>query len=907
MKILSITLENLNSLRGTWHINLEDKAYTADGIFAVTGKTGAGKTTIFDAVCLALYAKTPRLGKIEGQKNEIMSKHTDKCFAKVRFESRGRIYICEWLQNRVKGKLQTKHTISADGILLNESSKQRETLNIVEEVTGMDFDRFVQAMLLEQGAFDRFLNADKNERGKVLELITGTSIYGTVSTKVYRRCQDEKSKLDSKLQALETEKARYGGMTEQSIEAEISSADNEIAKSQEKHSLTESLRSWLKDIDKLKNELANIMSDIETQRKRIENFEGDRKILESAERALTLEGEYSLLQSKRESKLKAYTELSSLSSKISSQESQLSQLTEKLPALSDELSRLKGDINASADAVLKGIEAAVEAYDKQYMAVADAEKALAYSENAKENAQAALARAMSEDKSARVKLNEANETHRLMLDRIMGMRAKTTSAVLTEQRAKLTEGMPCPLCGSTSHPYAGKHEPSVSDSDSEGLFRETERLEKELELAKSAVDSAEKNSENALTNWNKALAVESAAVERFEQSRENLSAMREKLRELHAAVSESIRPLKISGVNSTSEILKTAKAWAESVKELEKNITDLERSIAEIKARLSELKADFEDRRSEFESLKTEVEGLESSFTERLREMNFADEEAFKSAGKNSEKIEAIRHKKDEIDSRAAELQGVLSNTQRQLDEKKAMHLTDESYEKIDSVYREEETQLRGLHQNRGVLIQKLANLRESAAKVDRLQAECDAQEKTADEWKMLDKLIGSASGDKFRVFAQQVTLELVVNNANEYLRKMNGRYTLMLTPDTTTLELSVRDSEQAGAVRPTTNLSGGERFIISLALALGLSQISGSKAQVDSLFIDEGFGSLDDDALNSALEALGEIKREGRMIGIISHVAGISGRIPTQIHVIRKSEGSSVIDGPGCSGSTGA
>ena len=132
----------------------------------------------------------------------------------------------------------------------------------------------------------------------------------------------------------------------------------------------------------------------------------------------------------------------------------------------------------------------------------------------------------------------------------------------------------------------------------------------------------------------------------------------------------------------------------------------------------------------------------------------------------------------------------------------------------------------------------------------------------------------------------------------------MNSRYTIMLTPGDNNLGLSVRDSEQAGTIRPTSNLSGGEKFIISLALALGLSQISGSKAQVDSLFIDEGFGSLDDDALNAALDALGEIHRDGRMIGIISHISGISERIPAKINVIRKSEGTSIIIGPGCSGS---
>ena len=131
----------------------------------------------------------------------------------------------------------------------------------------------------------------------------------------------------------------------------------------------------------------------------------------------------------------------------------------------------------------------------------------------------------------------------------------------------------------------------------------------------------------------------------------------------------------------------------------------------------------------------------------------------------------------------------------------------------------------------------------------------------------------------------------------------MNGRYRLKITPNNAKLELSVIDSEQAGKIRPTENLSGGERFIISLALALGLSQFSGSKARVDSLFLDEGFGTLDEDSMNTALDALGEVKREGRMIGIISHVQALKERIPAQINVIPKSEGVSIIEGPGCSG----
>ncbi|MBQ4430354.1 MAG: ATP-dependent dsDNA exonuclease, partial [Synergistaceae bacterium] len=202
------------------------------------------------------------------------------------------------------------------------------------------------------------------------------------------------------------------------------------------------------------------------------------------------------------------------------------------------------------------------------------------------------------------------------------------------------------------------------------------------------------------------------------------------------------------------------------------------------------------------------------------------------------------------------------------------------------------------------VLRQKIENIRELQAKIDEYTHSLEEQKASAEKWAALSGLIGSAKGDKFRIFAQKITLGLVVKNANDYLRKMNGRYTLILTPDNDELKLSVRDNEQAGEIRPTDNLSGGERFIVSLALALGLSQISGSKARVDSLFLDEGFGSLDEESLNTALEALGEVRREGRMIGVISHVAALRERIAAQIQVIPKNEGVSILKGPGCSGS---
>ena len=151
--------------------------------------------------------------------------------------------------------------------------------------------------------------------------------------------------------------------------------------------------------------------------------------------------------------------------------------------------------------------------------------------------------------------------------------------------------------------------------------------------------------------------------------------------------------------------------------------------------------------------------------------------------------------------------------------------------------------------------------------------------------WQDLSEQIGSARGDKFSQFAQGLTLTHLARLANLRLRHLTGRYTILKTPNRN-LELQIIDHDQADTVRPMASLSGGESFLVSLALALGLSELAGHKARIESLFIDEGFGTLDPEALNTALDALERLQHSGKMIGIISHVSDLKDRIGTQIRV---------------------
>ena len=187
----------------------------------------------------------------------------------------------------------------------------------------------------------------------------------------------------------------------------------------------------------------------------------------------------------------------------------------------------------------------------------------------------------------------------------------------------------------------------------------------------------------------------------------------------------------------------------------------------------------------------------------------------------------------------------------------------------------------------------------------DKLE-EVQQQENEFRKWNILHELIGSENGQKYRNYAQGLTFDIMLKYANRELQQITDRYLLVRSTGENglsreLLDLEVIDKYQAQSRRSAKNLSGGESFIVSLALALGLSKMSCSKVQIDSLFLDEGFGTLDDEALDATLSALASLHQQGKIIGIISHVPALKERISTQLTVETVSEGRGKIFGPGC------
>lgn len=200
MKILSLRLKNLNSLKGEWKIDFTAEPFAGSNLFVISGPTGAGKTTLLDAICLALYHRTPRMQTLSASGNELMTRHTADCLAEVEFEVRGVGYRAFWSQRRARdraeGALQAPKVELArlDGEIITDkiNDKLRET----ERLTGLDFERFTKSMLLAQGGFAAFLEASANQRAELLEELTGSEVYGQISQRVFETAREARVLLD---------------------------------------------------------------------------------------------------------------------------------------------------------------------------------------------------------------------------------------------------------------------------------------------------------------------------------------------------------------------------------------------------------------------------------------------------------------------------------------------------------------------------------------------------------------------------------------------------------------------------------------------------------------------------------------------------------------------------------------
>lgn len=1080
MKILQVRFKNLNSLVGEWEIDLMHPAFASDGIFAITGPTGAGKTTILDAICLALYGRTPRLNKVTKSGNEIMSRQTGECFAEVTFETQSGRYRCHWSQHRARkkpdGELQApKHEIAnADSGEIFES-KMRGVADQIESATGMDFDRFTRSMLLAQGGFAAFLQAAPDDRAPILEQITGTEIYSQISIRVHERQREEREKLNL-LQAETAGLAILEPEQEQEIAQTLDTRQKEETGLAAKSADAGKAIAWLSIIDGLKKEIVNLADEESKLHVDIGAFKPDRERLHRALSASSLDGVYATLTATRKQQADDKEALKTEEEALPGLESSAKEQAETMSAAEQQTARAKEQLKAAApilqkvrsldqkladqeEAVTAGDEACkkdsakidadtqtrlkeqekrikaqqalelVDGYlkehardewligglagvEEQLRGLLSRQSEILQKESDQEKAENALKQATTSlddcQKQSSIRKQELADASKQLqqgkdvLSQLLGgrllreyrteketllreMAFLTKIAELEDHRAKLEDGTPCPLCGATEHPFAEGNVPAPDETEQK--IETLTKLINKAEDQEAAIKKLEEAESLARKNLTEAEKLESVAANDKKAAERTLAEVKDSLEKLRAdfaerrqAVSSRLLPLGIENIPETdiSSLLETLKArltaWQTEVKkkaDIEKQIADLDSELKRLDAVIEtqstalaekrkhlgalkkELNAGNEERKALYgdknpddeehrlnkavsdaegaekqarernnelqqkwntvkahvESLKKridlrepEMRGLEIEFSAALEPAGFSNEEQFLAARLSSEQKANLTAKAKALDERQTDLRARQKDRETRLTTEMARKVTDKSLDELEPQFKEYEESLRELRDIIAGLKHKLSENTAAKERIKEKQAAIEAQGKECRRWENLHELIGSADGKKYRNFAQGLTFEMMIGHANRQLQKMTDRY-LLVRHDAQPLELNVVDNYQAGEIRPTKNLSGGESFIVSLSLALGLSHMASKNVRVDSLFLDEGFGTLDDEALDTALETLGGLQQDGKLIGVISHVPALKERISTQIQVTPQTGGRSQISGPGCGG----
>ncbi len=888
MKICRVRFENLNALAGCWQIDFEDPAFQ-NGLFLITGDTGAGKTTILDAISLALYGRTVR-EDIAKSRNEVMTRGQGFCCAEVEFLCEAGRFCAHWEQQRARKKAQGALQIerwSLRDVARNEEIGEhtpRQTRLKIAGFVGLSFEQFQRTMMLAQGKFDQFLCAKENDRAEILQQAIGNDLFERIGRRIFARSQEAKARLEALQTRLQevcplNEAARQALVeAQQGVQAQHAACEDQL-KAQ-----AEALRTFREHEvaaatakqDFARREQA-VARSVEAEAKAAQSAQERAQQLQAAlahqqERAPILEQAIEHAQQLRLDKqtLKAAAEAQTRNRRALAdaltEEAALRAAIAAGKALADalRLALAEGQWRPPADPELAGDERLGRA--KRWLAqrpkVERAKQSIA-------EATAALAVAEARYQAEEARWQAGQEALlRAEENALNALQLAAAIASLEDRRRELHAGQPCPLCGALDHPYAEGQLPQESDC---------RRAYNEAVAARKAAEGRLAEARLAFDAAQRALRKQELAAQK---AAESYQAEGQQLEQDLAALCATVAANE-AALSRAGEQVRTL---AQNQKTFDEAQVKAQAQVAATQAALEALGVAGDPERLRAQ-LQTACDGA--------REAR-AQAEAALAAAKSAH--QAAVAERDRAQERQVAALAALEAQRAQCPNPAAQA------EAVAAL----EAQVKALA---ATLVEHAAALREDdsrRARLGELQREIAEATPLAAQWKQLNSWLGGANGDAFKRYAQGITLRELLVAANPHLRAMTqGRYEMVWNPEVTDAEKllpAILDHDQGETLRAVSNISGGERFQVSLALALGLSEMAGSRIAVDSLFLDEGFGTLDGAALEAALDTLCRLQQKGKQIGVISHVTEVGSRIQTKIQLRKNGGGTSTLSGAGVS-----
>lgn len=898
----------------------------------------------------------------------LLRRGTSSGFAEVDFMAlNGHRYRTRWSVARARdkenGRLQNPRLALYNLDKEEEEQGTRSDLQArIIDLIGLTFEQFTRSVLLAQNDFSTFLKAEQGEKASLLEKLTGTELYSAISRQIFERNARAKEAFDliqTRIQGIEL----LTDEEENDLRIRLAGTEKELQRVEKAKAEQQALQEAVRSIEQLitirqrqqkeaadklvhATELLTVArheyeKGVEEQQQSEARFKSlQQEILQARKLDIQLDAAIRDL-SHSEQQLKNVTlrkgeaekkyQAAILRQKLGMEE--IARLTawreryKEKESIAEQLSALLLHLDA-ASAARSGVEAANRSIETLRQEVVALNKQLAGLQQTSANKQQALKQAEEGYRSLEEKLKAVDAS---ALDKQIEKLRQEREQLLIEQarleasgnikdlRGRLQDGQPCPVCGSTHHPFV--NQAPVAPVSTLTLQLQDLSNKKETYIAHTRHLA---RLQQQLLQLHKELADSEAACKDM-IGKQQLSVSRQE-REETIVKEQSVQ---LTQSLSAADLLfgngEWQKAWLRNPETFRKTLTDFARQWHENTEKLHQLERQESAQKAECESLASFLPSLEKQAEEsgQLHEKNRA---AFSSLqaerkkllnGRSADSVEQeyirrmeeLKERLKKLSATQTEQSGIADQT-RGIADQIAKDLTEASADLLrrkaaldkwtadylDSSGGEPlEVILSRYTQEKTELAFRLRTQTENKAKVSGLQEELNVRRTESERWAKLNELAGSADGAKFRRIAQGYTLDILLNYANVQLRELTRRYRLERVPET--LALQVIDRDMCDEVRTVHSLSGGESFLVSLALALGLSSLSSNRMRVESLFIDEGFGSLDAETLRVAMDALESLRTQGRKIGVISHVQEMTERIPVRICVNRAGNGRSFLE----------
>lgn len=995
MKIEKIIIENINSIEKA-EISLSTGVLANEPLFLITGETGSGKSTILDAITLALYDKSPRYENTQSKEktenglstmqstNNVLRKGTSDGKAEVWFCIGNDEYIATWHLHRTKsGKYETTNRRKLEVVKGEErivlETKIDAVNQRVEELLGLTYEQFMRSVMLAQGQFSTFLNSNKRQQTEILEMLTGTEVYSKIAEIVGQHKNDANK-------AVLSAKDQYNRMADTVLpEAQLAELTEKLAENVKLQEQTEAdiktqeqnLRN-LENLDKLHLEIDNSKSQLADLQASYEKMLEEKSDLKKKADEIKLQIDE---QSGKKTMFEQIPLIISLLKEVEEAEKKIADCEKEIESLKKQRAQKESEILEFSEKLKKAAEAQSEAnlsYEKCNLELEKAnldklnedcnkhEQERQYQKERKDKCQSVI-RILKDYKFKQqfidgkreelfeLKCNfkecEADFSTKETVFKAKDAEYLTQKNMVDEYikslRATLKDGEPCPLCGSTTHQY---HNEEVVNS----LFKTIEtawkdarnemekakdimiKAENNVKLAEQIIDNEQKAQKNLddelkkLCNGNPVYDLEK--LEKGEKAcDEKIAAEELILKELNDKRLEAQKIQK-----RLQQLLQEKNKADEAYKTIENQCNKLKNEIADIDGKIKNKKELAEQttnsRLEKFERVnklivndKWQDEWHKSSEEFYRKLQNRADD--WKQLNDSFAKIDSEILKIDEIANGIQRIEGIdrveefkgkvaanhidksnlisgFSKVIFNLIEKSEQAKVIENQFGEDSIDDSKAQTLRALTALTALRAAQTETITEIRTKLS-LNTQNTASAQAAKDdlqsksellalWTQLANAIGTTPTDNFRDVAQAYTMRILLDQANYFLRKLSQRYELTCYDNS--LAIMVMDKEMGGELRSASSLSGGETFLVSLALALGLASLNDDHLNIDMLFIDEGFGSLDGESLEMAVQALGNMQKFGKKVGIISHVDSLKERIPVQIQVTRRGKAASEV-----------